>query len=348
MANEPEEGHSPEEAEEGGPVKSFLEHLEDLRWTLIKSGSAIAVAVVLCLLGGNYVVKVLLWPYQRATVKFKGTNDVITVSLGTNRFGPFELDAAWHKALGLGTNRFYAYKLEPIIIPVGTNQVTVLAVAPDPNTSPKDAAKEAQRIRAEISVMSPAAAFMTAFHVAVYAGIAIASPLVFYFVAQFVFPALKMREKKYVYRGLFFGFGLFLTGVSFCYFVLLPVALAAAQIYADWLGFSSSLWRADEYIGFVCKFMLGMGLGFEMPVILLVLVKLGILSYRTLARARPYMIVINLVLGAVLTTPEIVTQILLAVPLQLLYEITVWIAWYWERQERKREELQTEGERVGG
>ena len=96
------------------------------------------------------------------------------------------------------------------------------------------------------------------------------------------------------------------------------------------------MWDAGDYIGFVCKFMLGMGLGFELPVVILVLVKIGLLSYRTLAKARPYMIVINLVLGAVLTTPEVFTQVLMAVPLQVLFEISVWIAWYWERKERKR------------
>jgi sec-independent protein translocase protein TatC len=84
--------------------------------------------------------------------------------------------------------------------------------------------------------------------------------------------------------------------------------------------------------------MLGMGLGFEMPVVILVLVKIGILSYSTLVKARPYMIVINLILGAALTTPEVFTQVLMAVPLQLLFEISVLVAWYWERQEKKRAE----------
>ena len=78
--------------------------------------------------------------------------------------------------------------------------------------------------------------------------------------------------------------------------------------------------------------MLGMGLGFELPVVILTLVKIGVLDYSTLSKARRYMIVINLVLGAVLTTPEPITQIVMFVPLQLLYEITVWIAWYWDRQ----------------
>src|SRR6185503_11985447 len=89
-------------------------------------------------------------------------------------------------------------------------------------------------------------------------------------------------------------------------------------------------------ISFVCKFMLGMGLGFELPVVILTLVKIGILDFARLKAMRRYMIVINLVLGAVLTTPEVITQVLMFIPLQGLYELTVWIAWYWEKDEQAR------------
>jgi sec-independent protein translocase protein TatC len=112
------------------------------------------------------------------------------------------------------------------------------------------------------------------------------------------------------------------------------------------MGFTANQWRAEEYIGFVCKFMLGMGLGFELPVVVLTLVNIGVLSYRTLARARRYVIVINFVLGALLTTPEVITQVLMALPLQFLYEVAVWIAWYWERRDKKREEAAAAAEAV--
>src|SRR5437667_532060 len=146
-----------------------------------------------------------------------------------------------------------------------------------------------------------------------------------------------MREQKYVYRGLLFGGGLFLSGVTFCYFVLMPVALAASQMYSNWLGFGAFQWKAEDYISFVAKFMLGMGLGFEMPVIILTLVKIGVLNYGVLSKGRRYMIVINLILGALLTTPEVITQLIMFLPLQILYEISIWIAWYWQREEKKRE-----------
>jgi sec-independent protein translocase protein TatC len=64
-----------------------------------------------------------------------------------------------------------------------------------------------------------------------------------------------------------------------------------------------------------------------------------VLNYRILSKGRKYMIVINLILGAVLTTPEVITQVIMALPLQFLYEISIWITWYWERQDKKREAL---------
>lgn len=145
-----------------------------------------------------------------------------------------------------------------------------------------------------------------------------------------------LKQRHYVYRGLGFGIGLFPLGVAFCYFVLIPAALAASQKYSQWLGLSPDQWQAGEYISFVCKFMLGMGLGFEMPVVILTLVKIGVVNYRLLSKARMYVIVINLILGAVLTTPEVITQLMMFLPLQILYEVSVWTAWYWERQEKQR------------
>jgi sec-independent protein translocase protein TatC len=327
MAGDHESEH-PDEAE-GGPVKTFLEHLEDLRWVLIKSLVALGVAVLLCLLAGNYVVGIVKWPLTRAGVSWPGTNQIVAVSFGTNRLGVFQLTADQQKILELGTNRFVSVQVEPLVI--GTNQLLGWRASSD-----SAAIADAQRLKIDLINLGPAGGFVVAFQVAIYGGAMLASPFIFYFVATFIFPALKLRERKYIYRGLAFGGGLFLTGVAFCYFILMPLALTAAQMYSHWLGFGALQWRAEDYISFVCRFLLGMGLGFELPVVILTLVKIGILDYRTLSKARRYMIVINLILGAVLTTPEVFTQIVMFVPLQALYEITVWIAWYWDQPDRRK------------
>ena len=330
MADEPEAERLElqEEEEEGGPVKSFLEHLEDLRWVLIKSLSAAGVAMIVCFFAGNYVFQVLKWPLNRAPIYTGRQPQVVRFTLGTNQLGVFHVGTNDALSALAGTNRHVRVDIAPVT--VGTN--TVLGVTVEP-----EAQGPAWDSPIDIVSLGPAAAFVVATKLAFYGGLVIASPFIFYFLGNFVFPALKINEKKYIYRGLTFGIGLFLTGVCFCYFVMMPVALAVSAKYAEWFGFKANQWRAEEYIAFVCKFMLGMGLGFEMPVVILTLVKIGILNYSMLKAARRYVIVIAFVLGAVLTTPEVITQILMAIPMLVLYEITVWIAWYWERQEKKRE-----------
>ncbi|HEY9510360.1 MAG TPA: twin-arginine translocase subunit TatC [Verrucomicrobiae bacterium] len=329
MADEPEAERLDETDDEGGPVKSFLEHLEDLRWVLIKSVAALAVAMLLCLIAGNYVVRIIKQPLNHAHVQYPGTNQVATVLFGTNKLGAFHLSAQEQKQFNLGTNRFVAVQVTPITL--GTNQVLSWRIDPDPK-----AAERAQQLHVELINLSPAGGFVVAFQVAFYGGMVLAGPFILYFVATFIFPALKLRERKYVYRGLFFGCDLFFLGVAFCYFILMPIALSASQLYSQWLGFGAYQWKAEDYISFVCKFMLGMGLGFELPVVILTLVKIGVLNYQVLSKARRYMIVINLLLGAVLTTPEVITQITMFIPLQFLYEISVRIAWYWEHPNPKK------------
>jgi sec-independent protein translocase protein TatC len=355
MAGDPETERLDEDLEEGGPVKSFLEHLEDFRWLLIKSCAALGLAMLVCLFGANYVMTIIKWPLSRLSysnpqtksetvwgqvryfghlithpsISYPGTNQVVGVSFGTNHLGDFAITPAQQSTLGLGSNRFVAVEIDPVTI--GTNQVLGWHVTQDPQV-----VDDMLHLHLDLVNLSPAGGFFVAFQIAFYGGMVLSAPFILYFVASFVFPALRMNERKHVYRALFIGCGLFLVGVSFCYFVLMPVALAASQKYSQWLGFGAFQWRAEDYISFVCKFILGMGIGFELPVVILTLVKIGVLNYAILRGMWRYMIVIVLILGAVLTTPEVVTQVLMAVPLYMLYEITVWIAWFWERKERKR------------
>src|SRR2546421_6435894 len=79
------------EEEEGGPVKSFLEHLEDLRWVLIKTISAAGVAMVICFFAGNQVFKVIKWPLERAPIGKSGKTQVVRVTLATNQLGVFHI-----------------------------------------------------------------------------------------------------------------------------------------------------------------------------------------------------------------------------------------------------------------
>ena len=219
------------------------------------------------------------------------------------------------------------YKLA--ITKIGNDQVLTLKL--DPTAS----AATPEEVR--LHNLSPGEDFFVAFHVALYGAVAVSSPFWIYFLGGFILPALNFKERRVIFSWLGWGLFLFLAGVLSTYFLMLPVALKASVKYSNLLGFSAADWQANEYISFVCKFILGMGVGFQFPLVVLFLVKLGMVTYQQLAHYRRHMVVLSLILGAILTTPEPITQIAMAVPLYLLYEICIWIAWYWDRQKRKLE-----------
>jgi len=194
---------------------------------------------------------------------------------------------------------------------------------------------------------SPISAFMVAIKLALYGGLVIALPFLLYFIGQFVLPALKVKEKEFVLRSIGVGAFLFLLGMAFCYFLMLQVALGATVQFSQWLGFGADEWNAEDYISFVCIFMLVMGVSFELPILILALVKIGLLDYRKLNSFRAYWVVLELVICAFLTpSGDPFTMFLMAFPLQLLYEISILISWYWDWKARKRlalEQTKTRG-----
>jgi sec-independent protein translocase protein TatC len=335
MAEPSDEVQPNEEEVEGGAVKSFLEHLEDLRWMLIKSGAATLLAMMVCLFGVRTLVKILKWPLVRAQQRHiaflpENTNQFVAFEFGTMTLQTVRATSNHWGSIDLGTNPYVIVQMNPV--PIGSNMVMGVTV------TSSDEPPEASGPR--LVFMDPSGPFLSALHIAFFGGLILASPFVLYFIGEFVMPALKIVEKKYFFRAFCFGTVLFLLGVSFAYFIVMPAALKFAELYANWMMTDSDsvpYWQAEPYWSFELKFMFGMGAGFELPVVLLALVKIGLLNYAKLKAMRRYMIVINLILGALLTTPEVFTQVCMAIALQVLFEVAVWIAWYWERQEKKRE-----------
>ncbi len=312
--------------EEGGPVKTFLEHLEDLRWMLIKCVVTILIAMLVCLIGTKYLIAILEWPLTHAPefLLKAAKPQQVPILLGTNVL-------AWlsPESVGLGTNETSKVALRLVPTFQGTNLSLALQVS---SNAP---AGKTSRSPGLIG-LGPLTPIMVAFKLAIYGGLILASPFILYFVGQFVLPALKVHEKSILLRAVAFGTVLFFIGVAFCYFLVAGVALMATVQFSEWIGLGSEQWRAEEYITFMCRFMLGMGLAFELPVVILTLVKIGLINYGQLVRFRSYAIVGNLVLAAFATpSGDPFTMLLMAIPLQFLYELSVLVAWYWLRKERE-------------
>lgn len=327
MADEPK-GHSPEgEDGEGGPVKSFLEHLEDLRWTLIKVTSALAVAMIICLVAGNHLVHFLTYPLRLTTqLRAAKPAESVAVHWGTNVVAQFPRTNLTAILPDVHTNTA-AFR----VVPKRIGNEVVLSLQPEeiPFEAPG-------RDSVLLKNYSPISAFMVAIKLALYGGLVLSLPFIIYFIGQFVLPALRVKEREFVLRALGFGVFLFVLGMAFCYFILMQVALTATVEFSTWLGFTADEWRAEDYISFVCVSMLVMGVSFELPIVLLALVKIGVLSYRSLSKYRPYWVVAELVICAFLTpSGDPFTMMLMALPLHLLYEISTGIAWYWDWRDRR-------------
>lgn len=173
--------------------------------------------------------------------------------------------------------------------------------------------------------------FSISLELAFYSGIVMAFPFLLYFLAEFVLPALTARERRYIWPAAAIGFGLFLSGVSFAYFVVLPGALSFFYADAQSLGWQPT-WTVREYYSFTTQFVIAFGLAFELPVVVLLLVKLDVLSAADLKRIRAQAFVAILLFAAILTpTTDFITMMLMGGPMYLLYEACIWIAWFMGR-----------------
>jgi sec-independent protein translocase protein TatC len=313
------------EAEAATPKKSFWAHLNDLRTALVRSAIAIGVALVACLLLSPQLVKILEYPLTRMNM-FEAPQPTVSFQIGENKLGPYPVTREQFAGLPPGEAPQLVFQVG--MAKVGQEQVATLKLLPPPPAGTSN-------LGVRLHNFGPAEGFFVAFHVALYGALIVSAPFWAFFMAQFFLPALNIKE-----RGLFFSWigwsvALFFAGVGLTYFALLPLALRAAVEYSQLLGFEAFDWRADEYIGFVAKFIFGMGLGFQFPIVVLLLVKLGMVTHQQLAHYRRHVAVLSLILGAVLTTPEVITQVCMAVPLYILYEACIWIAWYWDWKKHK-------------
>ncbi|MBA3881851.1 MAG: twin-arginine translocase subunit TatC [Chthoniobacterales bacterium] len=237
------------EVPDAATAKPFLEHLEDLRWTVVKMVITLFVAMILCFAFRAQLVQIMQRPLHDIDPK-----------IGALR------------ALGI------------------TDSMTI------------------------------------SFSLAFYAGIVLSFPLLLYFLAEFILPALTAVEKRLLFPAIFVSFMLFLVGVAFCYFWLLPKTILFFFNDTQSLGWLPA-WTVQEYYSFVTRFTIGFGLAFELPIVVLALVRFGLITYEFMAKTRPYAVVLIFILAAVITpTPDMLTLLAMGGPMYVLYESCIWIA----------------------
>ena len=165
------------------------------------------------------------------------------------------------------------------------------------------------------------APFFVPIKVALMAAFLVALPNTLYQIWAFVAPALYQNEKRLIVPLILSSIILFAAGMAFCYFLVFPMVF---KFFAGMtpLGVSMAT-DIDKYLSFVLGMFVAFGLTFEIPVAVVLLYRMGVITYRQLTAARPYLIVAAFIIAAVVTPPDVLSQIMLAVPMILLYEMGI-------------------------
>lgn len=172
--------------------------------------------------------------------------------------------------------------------------------------------------------IAPTEAFFVNLKVAFYAGLFLSVPLLLFQVWKFVAPGLYEHERRYSFPFLIISTVLFLLGSIFAYVVILPIALhfLIAQ--------GGELWKPNitlsNYLAFCMRLILAAGLIFEFPVLMYFLAKVGVVTPEFLIKNRKYAVLVAFIISAILTPPDVFSQVLLAVPLFLLFEVSIFVA----------------------
>ena len=195
--------------------------------------------------------------------------------------------------------------------------------------APAAALEEAGKIK--IVSLNLTGGFSQIMSIAMWGGTAVSFPFVMYFVLRFVFPALTKREKAAILFFLIAGAVFFGVGVVFAYGQLAPDVVRFFDIVNRWVGLSVTEVQVENYVPLILKLVLAFGLVFQVPLLLFVLGWLGVISSDSLRSWRRFAIVLAFFLGMVLTPPDPMSQILMAVPLVLLYELSIWGVWFKEK-----------------
>jgi sec-independent protein translocase protein TatC len=193
--------------------------------------------------------------------------------------------------------------------------------------------------------LSPADPFFITLKLGLVVGLLLAFPIVVYHIWSFLSPALEDHEKRAIIPALYLGLVLFCAGVSLAYFVALPLTLAFFQNFqADFL---EEQLEVTKTLAFITKLLLGFGIIFELPVVVMVLSALGLVTPEFLKSKRRHAIVIITVLASILTPGDVITlTVMLMIPLFFLYEFSIYLSKViWKRKKAREEEKKRDEER---
>jgi sec-independent protein translocase protein TatC len=271
----------------GNPEMSFVDHLEALRWHIVRAVLAIMIVAVVVFLNMNWIFEKIIYGPLRA--------DFISYSASC-KFSHF---------LHLG------------------NVLCIPSIA-----------------GVKLQTTSFSSQFISSLTISLVGGFIVSFPYVFWEFWRFVKPALSTKESKNTRGAIFWVSFFFLLGISFGYFLLAPFTFSFLANYK--LGFSQMIETKptlDDYLDNMVEILIGAGLAFQLPIISYVLTRVGLITPKFLRTYRKYAYVAILIVAGIITpSPDWMSQTIVAFPLILLYELSIWVSVRVSKDLKKKEE----------
>ncbi len=352
---------STHEIEPSGQM-SFMEHLDELRSRLVKSVIILFVSFLVCFYFSNDIYNFLSIPIRKALSGAERKQLPVSGKTGQEKILPisevkegergryvFDVDTAvGGTVLPRGTTveaevgrdaegNIGVFTTQPIL----TNNAIVPSGFRLPIEYINDIARSQQSPDSKMTVTTAPEQFTLLITVSLYAAIALALPLLLWQVWGFISPALYRHERKYVTPFIGLSSISFVGGAAFAYYILFPPAVNFLLNVGE--GEFQFQLRATDYLDFITIIMLAMGLVFQMPAITYVLARIGIVTPGLLIRSWKISLIIILIVAAVVSpTADVVNMMLFAAPMMVLYIVSIFIAWLFNRKRR------TDAEVTGG
>lgn len=341
---------------DGAGEMTFLEHLEDLRRTILRMGITAVVAMLACFTFAPEMLDLLRRPveqvwsaHERAHLPgevqvqdWLAAKELERVRRPLSPEARAALESHYPPAV-LTLADLLPLLRAAAVLPQAEQQQYLSSACPPGEPLQLALALHGERAdlsdehsRSEPQIMGafqPGEAFMLSLQLAFFGGVILAAPLLLYFLLQFIAPGLFVHERRILYKSMWWAVGLFLFGCVFSYYAVLPRVLSFFFEYSWEMGIAND-WRIGYYITFAAKLIFVFGIIFELPVIMIPLIKLGLLTYARMRRARAYALVGSFGAALLLApAPDPGTMLIMALPLYFLYELCILIAW---REDKRR------------
>ncbi|MGE0102917.1 MAG: twin-arginine translocase subunit TatC [Blastocatellales bacterium] len=333
---------------------SFLDHLDELRKRLINSVIIIAAAFALCFAFSDYIYRFLAVPVvqqlqkeRRTQQESSGNIDISKVKEGEIVQYTFTREIAVNDVkVPLGTTipvkRITVDKTSKLVLasPWSVGKSILPAETPlDKIFQEGDSRLFFDDENNRLVLRGVTSAFMVYVRVALYSGIALAVPFLFYQLWAFISPGLYKHEKKYIVPVLFMATLFFTLGASFAYKIAFPAACDYLLGWAEQGGFRTLL-DAEDYLDLIIMIMIGLGIVFQIPTIAFVLGRIGLITPRLMIRVWRYAVVVIAIIAAVLTpTPDAFNMMMFAAPMLGLYFLSIGIVWIFGKPRRSDAEV---------